>query len=66
MSHIHILTQDTTTFTFLLTSLESGLKSLDVSISSSCAAACDALAGFYFKNVVQVGLRLVTGGKCCS
>jgi len=44
---------DRTTFTFLLTSLEAGLKSLDVAISSSCAAAVDALAGFYFRAVVQ-------------
>lgn len=49
-----MLPQDTATWTFLLTSLEAGLKSLDVSISSSCAAAVDNLAAFYFKNVVQV------------
>lgn len=44
--------QDLNTFAFLLTSLEHGLKSLDVSISSSCASAVDNLAAFYFKNVI--------------
>jgi len=37
------------TFAFLLSSLDAGLKSLDVSISSMCATAVDNLAGFYFK-----------------
>lgn len=47
------LLQGTSTFTFLLSSLELGLKSLDVGISSSAAAAVDNIAGFYFRNVVQ-------------
>ena len=47
------LHQSTSTFTFLLTSLEAGLKSLDVSISSASAAAVDNIAGFYFRNVIQ-------------
>ena len=47
-------TQDPPTFTFLLSSLELGLKSLDVAISSSCASVVDNLAGFYFKHVIQV------------
>jgi len=48
--------QGTPTFTFLLTSLEAGLKSLDVAISSASAAAVDNIAGFYFRNVIQ-GVR---------
>ena len=32
-------------------SLDAGLKSLDVAISSQCAAAVDNLAGHYFKNI---------------
>lgn len=39
------------TFAFLLNSLDAGLKSLDVSISSQCAAAVDNLAGYYFKHM---------------
>ncbi|KAK9818400.1 hypothetical protein WJX72_012091 [[Myrmecia] bisecta] len=46
-----IATCDTATFAFLVSSLDTGLKSLDVSISSQCAAAVDNLAGYYFKNV---------------
>ncbi|KAL4457497.1 hypothetical protein ABPG75_012362 [Micractinium tetrahymenae] len=46
-----IATRDTTTFAFLLNSLDAGLKSLDVSISSQCAAAVDNLAGYYFKHM---------------
>jgi hypothetical protein len=37
---------DTPTFTHLVCSLEAGLKSLDVSLSSQCAAALDNLASF--------------------
>lgn len=40
---------DTPTFAFLMTALDAGLKSLDVVVSSQCAAAVDNLAGFYFK-----------------
>lgn len=46
--------QDLTTFTFILTSLELGLKSTDASISSSCASAVDDLAGYYFRHLIQV------------
>mmetsp|Transcript_8801 Transcript_8801/g.18815 ORF Transcript_8801/g.18815 Transcript_8801/m.18815 type:complete len:1064 (-) Transcript_8801:979-4170(-) len=56
LAHNHtgtLAAQDTSTFTFLLSSLEMGLKSLDVAISGSCASAVDNLAGFYFKNVIQ-------------
>lgn len=45
-----IATRDTATFGFLLSSLDAGLKSLDVSISSQCAAAIDNLAGYYFRH----------------
>jgi exportin-7 len=44
-----IATCDAPTFAFLVTSLDAGLKSLDVAISSQCAAAVDNLVGFYFK-----------------
>lgn len=40
---------DTRTFSTIVSSLEQGLKSLDVAISSKCAAAVDNLAAFYFK-----------------
>jgi exportin-7 len=40
-------------FGFILSSLDQGLKSLDVSISSACASAVDNLASFYFRNVVR-------------
>ena len=46
---------DTPTFAFLMTALDSGLKSLDVVISSQCATAVDNLAGFYFKAVQANG-----------
>lgn len=39
------------TFAFLVQSLDAGVKSLDVSISSMCATSIDNLAGFYFKAV---------------
>lgn len=45
--------QDARTFVYLLTSLEMGLKSLDVSISSSCAAAVDNIASFYWRHVAS-------------
>ena len=32
-------------------SLDAGLKSLDVAISSQCATAVDNLAGYYFKAI---------------
>ena len=47
-----IACQDAPTFAFILNSLDQGLKSLDVQISSACASAIDNLATFYFKNVV--------------
>ena len=45
---VALLRADDATFGHLATCLEAGLKSLDVGISSQCAAAVDALAGFYF------------------
>lgn len=44
---------DMATFAFLVRSLDAGLKSLDVSISSQCAAAVDNLAGFFFKGCAE-------------
>jgi hypothetical protein len=49
--------QDQSTFAFIFTSLEMGLKSTDVAISTSCASAVDDLAGYYFKYLIQVGQR---------
>eukprot|EP00803_Ostreobium_quekettii_P004119 evm.model.scf_281.4 EVM.evm.TU.scf_281.4 scf_281:37255-51104(+) len=40
------------TFAFIMTSLETGLKALDVTISSQCAAALNHLAAYYFRHVV--------------
>ncbi|XP_058078819.1 uncharacterized protein LOC131227118 isoform X2 [Magnolia sinica] len=48
---VFILNLDTSTFMHIVGSLESGLKGLDSSISSQCAAAVDCLAGFYFNNI---------------
>jgi exportin-7 len=56
LCHNHTATvacQDSVTFGFILSSLDQGLKSLDVSISSACASAVDNLASFYFRNVVR-------------
>ena len=56
LSHNHtafLITRDGATFTHIGTSLETGLKSLDVSISSQCAAAIDSLAASYFNQVVN-------------
>lgn len=51
-SHTHVIAAcDLTTFTFLLTALDSGLKSLDVVVSSQCATSADNLASYYFKAV---------------
>ena len=45
-----IATCDGPTFVLLLQSLDAGLKALDVSVSSQCAAAVDNLASYYFRN----------------
>ena len=55
LCHSHpsaIATCDTATFSFLVSSLDAGLKSLDVSVSSQCAAAIDNLASYYLKHAV--------------
>eukprot|EP00891_Asterochloris_glomerata_P007395 jgi/Astpho2/7395/fgenesh1_pm.00114_%23_12_t len=49
-NHADVIAQcDTATFTFLVNSLDAGLKGLDPSISSQCAAAVDDLVGHYFR-----------------
>jgi len=56
LTHNHtafLVSRDSATFLHIGTSLETGLKSLDVSISSQCAAAVDSLAAFYFNNIVN-------------
>lgn len=40
---------DMNTFSSVISSLDAGLRCLDVAISSQCAAAIDNLVGFYFK-----------------
>ncbi|KAE8683198.1 Cysteine-rich RLK (RECEPTOR-like protein kinase) 8 [Hibiscus syriacus] len=53
-SHINfILNLDAATFMHIVGSLESGLKGLDINISSQCAAAIDNLAAFYFNNITM-------------
>lgn len=52
LSHSHasmLAATDLETFSFLMSAVDTGLKSLDSSISSQCAATVDNLAGFYFK-----------------
>lgn len=46
-----IVNLDTATFAHLVGSLDTGVKCLDVSISSQCASAVDNLAAFYFNNI---------------
>lgn len=46
-----IVCTDDATFGHIAACLEAGLKSLDVGISSQCASAVDALAGFYFAHL---------------
>jgi len=53
-SHISfILSQDTPTFTHIVQSIEAGLKSLEVSISSQCASAIDNLVAYHFTHTVS-------------
>ena len=50
-NHISALTgRDSSILASIVGSLEAGIKSLDVSISSQCAAAIDNLAGYYFNH----------------
>ncbi|KAH0730079.1 hypothetical protein KY289_001267 [Solanum tuberosum] len=46
-----ILNLDSSSFTFIAGSLESGLKVLDENIKSQCASAVDNLATFYFEHI---------------
>ena len=50
-NHAAALAADGATFAFVVTSLDAGLKSLDVSVSSQCAAALDSLAGHCFRHM---------------
>ncbi|KAH9295733.1 hypothetical protein KI387_039321, partial [Taxus chinensis] len=51
-SHTNVIVNlDTSTFAHIVGSLESGLKSLDVNISTQCASAVDNLSAFYFNNI---------------
>ena len=50
MNHVTVILQlDTMTFVHIVQSMESGLKSLDVSLSSQCAAAIDNIASFHYR-----------------
>ncbi|KAI8562570.1 hypothetical protein RHMOL_Rhmol03G0045300 [Rhododendron molle] len=51
-SHISfVLNLDTSTFRYMVGSLESGLRGLDANILSQCASAVDNLATYYFNNI---------------
>lgn len=51
-SHMQVIAScSTDTFAFLLLSMDSGVKSLDQSVSSQCAACIDNMAGQYFKGL---------------
>lgn len=51
-SHItFVLNLDTSTFRYIVGSLESGLRGLDANILSQCASAVDNLATFYFDHI---------------
>jgi exportin-7 len=53
LCHAHASTlaaRETTTVVFVLSTLEAGLKSLDVGVSSQCAAAIDNLAAYAFEH----------------
>lgn len=54
-NHVSAVTSDAAVFSYVLTSLDAGLKSLDVSVSSQCAAALDSLAGYYFRHMPVTG-----------
>ncbi|KAG5556062.1 hypothetical protein RHGRI_006622 [Rhododendron griersonianum] len=51
-SHISfVLNLNTSTFRYMVGSLESGLRGLDANILSQCASAVDNLATYYFNNI---------------
>ncbi len=53
-NHITVIVNlDTAVFAHLVGSLETGVKSLDVNISSQCASAVDNLTAFYFNNITM-------------
>ncbi|KAF5937890.1 hypothetical protein HYC85_025396 [Camellia sinensis] len=59
-SHVtFVLNLDTSTFRYIVGSLESGLRGLDANIISQCASAVDNLATYYF-NHITVGESLTT------
>lgn len=60
-----IAARDTATFAFVVTSLDAGLKSLDVAVSSQCATALDNLAGFCFKNLQNNGEAPSPSAQVC-
>ncbi|KAM0896612.1 hypothetical protein ACQ4PT_023079 [Festuca glaucescens] len=49
-----VLNLDTSTFVHIVSTLESGLKGLDMGISTQCASAIDSLAAFYFNNITNI------------
>ncbi|KAH9300915.1 hypothetical protein KI387_012498, partial [Taxus chinensis] len=52
-SHTNVIVNlATRTFAHIVGSLESGLKILDVNISTQCASVVDNLASFYFNNII--------------
>lgn len=54
LAHGHapaLAARDGDTVAAVAASLDAGLKSLDAAVSSQCAAATDALAGFYFRGL---------------
>lgn len=52
--HIPVISKcDRSTFRFIMTSLEMGLKTLEVSVAAQCATAIDNLAAYYFTNVIS-------------
>ncbi|KAK2077922.1 hypothetical protein QBZ16_003790 [Prototheca wickerhamii] len=60
--HVPLLaSSDTGTFSFFVSSLETGVKSLDVAVSSQCAAAIDSLAGYYFQHTPASGGQATPG-----
>ncbi|GMP97974.1 hypothetical protein CsSME_00046028 [Camellia sinensis var. sinensis] len=51
-SHVtFVLNLDTSTFRYIVGSLESGLRGLDANIISQCASAVDNLATYYFNHI---------------
>lgn len=52
LQHIQTLAaRDSNTFSFIVSSLDAGLKALECSVSTTCSTAIDNLAGYYFKAI---------------